>query len=135
MWRAAIRRRPALLAALAVFVAGALLMGLTHHQASLPLPRAKAVAAALRSPRAQRALHRNAWNRVTVYAVDNHLDRVTFLEGGQVVEEVAIRPDGRIAEAVNFKALAVPYGDWIAYLPGVLVFLAALFVLVTAVAP
>lgn len=135
MRRAVIRRRPALLAALVAFAAGGAAMALTHHQPPLPVPRAQAVATALRSPRVKTALSRTPWNRVTVYAVDNQLDRVTFLDGQQSIEEVAVRRDGTVVEALDFRGLPVPYGNWIAFLPGVLVLLSALFVLVTAVVP
>lgn len=135
MLGAAIRRRPALLAALLVFIVGGLAMGLTHHGQPLSVPRGRAIAFALKSPRVHRALERNRWNQVTVYGVDDQLVRVTFLNGGRAVEEVAVRRGGRVVETLDFAALGVPYGDWIAYIPGVLVLLAALFVLVTAVAP
>ena len=135
MLRGSIRRRPALAAALLVFVLGALGMGLTRHTVRPPLPRAQAVAVALKSARVDRVLRRHRWDRIEVSAVDDQLDRVTFLQGGQVVAEVAVKRDHSIVEALDFQALAVPYGDWIAYEPAVLVLLGALFVLATAVGP
>jgi hypothetical protein len=132
---AAFRRRPSLLAALVVFIAGGLALGLTHHGQPLPVPRARAIAIALKNPRVHTALQRNHWNQVTVYGVDDQLVRVTFLNGSQAVDEVAVKRGGRVVGTLDFAALRVPYGDWIAYIPGVLVLLSALFVLVTAVAP
>jgi hypothetical protein len=131
----AIRRRPALIAALVAFVAGTLALGLAHHSTPLPLPRAKAVAVALRSPRVQSVFRRVHWDRVEVDAVDRQLERLTFFQGSQSVAEVAVKPNHSVAEVLDFKVLAVPYGDWIAYEPAVLILLAALFVLVTAVGP
>jgi Glycosyltransferase family 87 len=135
MLGAAIRRRFALLSALVVFVAGALALTATHHTQPLPVPRAQAIAAAVHSPRVREALTRVRWDRIEVDAVDNQLERVVFLDGDREVGEVAVNRHHRIVEALNFTALQVPYGDWIAYEPGVLVLLAALFVLASAVAP
>jgi Glycosyltransferase family 87 len=132
---AAIRRRFALLAALAVFVIGGVALGLTHHQLPLPLPRAQAIAVALHNPRVHRQLSINHWNRIEVDSVDDHLERVTFLAGSQVVEEVAVNRDRTLVERLDFNAPRVPYGNWIAYEPGVLLLLAALFMLATAVTP
>jgi hypothetical protein len=131
----AIRRRPALIAALAVFVAGGLGLALTRHSTPLPLPRAQAVAVALRSPRVQRVFRRVHWDRVEADAVDHQLERLSFFQGSQSVAEVAVKRNHSIVEVLDFKVLNVPYGDWIAYEPAVLILLAALFVLVTAVGP
>src|SRR5690242_14468470 len=95
---AAIRRRFALLAAMAVFVVAGLALAFTHHERPLPLPRAQAIAAALHNPRVHRLLAVTRWNRAEVDAVDNQLERVTFLEGDQVVEEVAVRRDRTVVE-------------------------------------
>jgi glycosyl transferase family 87 len=132
---AAIRRRPAVLAALVAFVVGALVLGLTQHSTPLPIPRGQAIAVALKSPRVHRVLRKVRWDRVEADAVDRQLERLTFYEGSQAEAEVAIRRNGTVVEVLDFKVLAVPYGDRIAYEPGVLVFLAALFILMTAVSP
>jgi hypothetical protein len=132
---AAMRRRPALIAALAVLVAGALALAALQHSQPLPLPRAQAIAVALQSPRAHRILRKVRWDHIEADAVDSHLERLTFYEGGQAVAEVAVRRDRTVVEVLDFKALNVPYGDWIAYQPAALVVLAALFVLVAGVGP
>src|SRR5438067_282918 len=101
MWGAAIRRRPALSCALAVFVAGSLVLGLTQHSTPLPLPRAKAVAVALKSQRVHRVIRRVHWNRVEVDAVDRQLERITFFQGGRAEAEVALKGNGSIVEVLD----------------------------------
>ena len=131
----AIRRRPALAAALAVFAAGAVLLGLTQHATPLPLARGRAIQAALHSPLSARVLAGTRFTTVSVTALDSRLDRVSFFDGGQVVAQVAVRRDGVVTHGEGFSARSVPYGDWIAYQPAVLIGLAALFVLMAGVAP
>lgn len=131
----AIRRRPALSAALALFVAGAVALGLTHHTTPLPLPRAQAIQAAIHSPLAYRVLAGNRFTNLSVTPLDSGLDRVSFFDGGQIVGQVAVRRDGVVTQAESFTTRRVPYGDWIAFQPALLIGLAALFVLMTGVAP
>lgn len=130
-----IRRRRVLASAIAVGLLGACGLSLIDHAHRLPLPRHQAIAAALRSDVIHRALAGVRWDSAEVDAVDPRLERVTFLEGGQVLGEVAVRPDGTIQQGINFRHLAVPYGDWISYQPAILIGLAALFALITGVAP
>jgi hypothetical protein len=132
---AALKRRPALTAAIAVFALAALFLGLTRHPSQPPLPRQAAIHAALQRPWVHQALAGTRWDRVVVDGLDSQLDRVSFFRGGQVLAQVALRRNGTIAQAIDFKHLAVPYGDWIAYQPGLLIGLAALFVLLAGVAP
>jgi hypothetical protein len=135
MGTAAIRRKPALAAALTVFVAGVLALGLTQHAPSLPLAKGKAIQAALRSRMTEEVLVGTRWTRITVTPLDSSLDRVSFSDGGQIVAQVAVRRDGVVTQGEGFSHSAVPYGDWIAYQPAMLIGLAALFVLIAGVAP
>jgi hypothetical protein len=130
-----LRRRPALVAAVAVFVIAAAGLSATRHSPTLPLHRSAAIHDALHSHWVRHALARAHWDSVVVDAIDNRLERVAFYNGGRIVAQVALRHDGSLAQAIDFKALAVPYGDWIAFYPPLLVVLAALFVLVAGVAP
>lgn len=134
MRTAAIRRRPALVAALAVFAVGALALGLAQHPTPLPLARGKAIQAARHSPFGRRAL-RSDWTSISVTPIDSHMDRVSFFEGRRALAQVAVNRQGEVVQAIDFRGLSVPYGAWIAYLPGMLIGLSALFVLMAGVAP
>ncbi len=129
------RRAPALAAALAVIAFGAPALMLIHHAAPLALPRARAITDAVSDVRSQPALAGVHWDTVTVGAVDGQLDRVSFFEHDQIVAEIAVRRGGQIVQGANFQRRAIPYGNWLAYEPGVLAALAALFVLVAGVSP
>jgi hypothetical protein len=129
------KRRPALIVALAVFVAAGVGAELTHGQASLPLPSRIAIRDALRDSRTATDLRNVRWTRVTTSPVDRQLERVSFYAGPRIVAEVAVRSDGTVAQAVDFKRLRVPYGDWLAYEPALLLALSVMFVLMAGVAP
>lgn len=135
MWTGVIRRRPALITALGVFLAGALALALTQHSTPLPLPRAQAVRAAIQSPLTRQVLTGVRFTDIGVTPLDSNLDRVSFYNSGQIVAQVAIRRDGLVTQSEGFSDRSVPYGDWIAYQPAVLIGLAALFVLMAGVAP
>ena len=132
---AATRRVPAWLIALGVIALAAPVLMLTHHPPRQALPRAQAITAALRDPATRLQLAGARWDVVTVGAIDDDLVRVSFFSHGQIIAEVALRADGRVVAGTDFRRATVPYGDWIAYEPGVLAGLAALFVLVAGVAP
>ncbi len=132
---AAIRRRPALITAVAVFVAGALVLGLTQNSAPLPVPRGQAIRAALKSPLTREVLTGTHFNSVAVTSLDSGLDRVSFFDSGRIIAQVAVRRDGAVTQSEGFSDRPVPYGDWIAYQPALLIGLAALFVLMAGVAP
>jgi hypothetical protein len=132
---ARLRRRPALVAALAVFVIAAVGLGATHQSPALILPRNVALRDALHHHWVRHALRRSHWDSVFVDAIDSRLERVAFFDGGRIVAQVALRSDGSIAQRIDFKGLRVPYGDWIAFEPALLIILSGLFVLVAGVAP
>jgi hypothetical protein len=130
-----LRRRPALLVAVAVFLIGALTLEVTQRDPPLPLPRVQAIGAALGSPETAKSLLGVRWNTASVTRLDANFDRVSFFEGGQIVAQVAVRRDGVVTQGESFTARSVPYGDWIAYEPALLIGLSALFVLMAGVAP
>jgi hypothetical protein len=132
---AALRRAPALLIALAVIAVAAPVLTLMHDAPRQALPRADAIAAALNDPASRRQMAGASWDAVTVGAIDSDLVRVSFFSRDQIVAEVAVKGDGRVVAGADFRRAAVPYGNWVAYEPAVLVGLAALFVLVAGVAP
>ena len=129
------RRTPALVAVLVVFVLVAPALTVAHHTAPLALPRARAIAAAVRDVRSQSAFAGVRWDTVTVGAVDGQLDRVSFFAHDRIVAEIAVNRDGAIVEGANFDRAAIPYGNWLAYQPGVLIGLGAMFVLFAGVVP
>jgi hypothetical protein len=135
MGTAAIRRWPALAAALAVFAVGALALFLTQHSTPLALAKSRAIAVALHSPVAYHVLAGTRFTSVTVTGLDSNLDRVSFFDGAQIVAQLAVNRHGVVTHGEGFSAAAVPYGDWIAYQPAVLIGLGALFLLVAGVAP
>ena len=133
--RLSIARRPALLVALLVFAVVAVAAGYFQHEARLALPRRAAISAALRSPLTARALSGAHWSSLTVSPVDQRLTRVSFFQGGQIVAQVGVNRTGKVLLQEGFAHRAIPYGDWIAYQPGLLIGLALLFVLLAGVAP
>jgi hypothetical protein len=130
-----VRRAPALVVALTVLVAAGLGLTLTHHAPRAPLPARVAVRDALRDPLTQRAVTGAAWTRATASPVDSTLERVSFFSGGRIVAQVAVNRDGTVSQMVDFTRRSVPYGNWVAYAPGVLLSLSVLFVLMAGVAP
>jgi hypothetical protein len=132
---AAVRCRPALSGALVVFVVGVLALGLTQRTTPLPLARGRAIQAVEHSPLAARILAGSRFTSVSVTPLDSDLDRVSFFDHGQIVAQAAVRRDGVVTHGEGFSARSVPYGDWIAYQPAVLIGLAALFALMAGVAP
>lgn len=130
-------RRPvsAWLIALAVFACGAVALTLTHRTAPLPVGKGPAVRAALANPYMRSRLRTGDFDRVVVDRVDGRHDRVSFYLGGRIQAEVEVESAAASSSAIDFRLLPVPYGNVLAYLPEVISGLAAIFVLMTAVAP
>ncbi len=124
---------------LAVGVLVALFCGValtvTHHKTPMAVAPRVAIRAVLRNPGAVQARAGSHWNRITVTAIDNTLVHVSFLAHGQLVADAAVNRAGKVLSPTNDRLIRVPYGNWIAYEPALLVALCALFVLMTAVAP
>ncbi len=135
---------PVLAAGLAAaLVAGVALM-MTHHALRPAVQPAVAVRAALHDASTKRALAGSGWTSVQTESLGNVLERVAFFARGQIVADVVVQqvpaPKGRpsgaeVVDGVDARHVRVPYGNWLAYHPALLAGLAALFVLMTAVAP
>ena len=123
-----------LIAGVAVAVVAGLILTVTHRQPRPAVAPRTAIRAALRDPTTARVLRHAHWNRITVGALDDQLDQVTFFAGGRLVETVAVDRSLRVQPGRD-GSQPVPYGDWIAYEPAVLALLSALFVLVAGVTP
>jgi hypothetical protein len=130
-----IRRRPALVAMILVFAGAAAMLALIQHQAALALPRQAAIRDAVESPVTTRALAGAPWDHLTVTGLDQRLARVSFFDHGRIVAQVAVTRGGSVVGGEGFVNRRVPYGDWIAYQPGLLIGLALLFALLAGVAP
>ncbi len=132
---AAGRRGPLWLVAVAVTLAAAVPLTLNHQVPRQAIGTARAVAAVRADPTLApvRADLRRA--SVDVGAIDSRTTRVSFTDGGQIVAEGVVAANGRVLAAVPYTKVPVPYGNWIAYEPAVLIGLGALFLLATASLP
>ena len=110
-------------------------MAVTHRDSRMVVPPRVAIAAALRDPAMAQARAGADWNRITVTAIDGNLEHVSFLAHGQLVAEAAVNRAVDVLSPTNDRLIRVPYGNWIAYEPALLVALCALFVLMSGVAP
>jgi hypothetical protein len=118
-----------------VFVLAGAALTIAHHASATPLPRAAAISDALRAPAVTRALAGSHWSSASVTPLGGSLERVTFSAESRTVLEAAVRRNGTVDGIEAFARHGVPYGDWIAYEPGALGGLSALFVLMTGVLP
>jgi hypothetical protein len=125
---------PLVAGVLVALVAGAVLT-VGHHDARMAVAPRVAIAAAMRDPAVARARAGSHWNQITATAIDNTLVHVSFLAHGQLVAEAAVNRYGQVLSQLNDRSMRVPYGDWIAYEPALLVGWCALFLLMSAVAP
>jgi hypothetical protein len=126
-------RLPLVVGIVVALVAGGLLTGM-HHTARLIVSPRVAINAALHGPEASQVLPHVHWDRVAVTPIDTQLEHVSFLSHGQLVAEAAIDPAGHVASE-KIDTEPVPYGNWVAYEPIVLVGLSLLFVLMAGVTP
>jgi hypothetical protein len=108
---------------------------LMHRAPRAPMPAARAMQLAVRDPLTAKIIRGLRYDRVTATPVDSQVERVSFFSGPRIVAEVAVRRDGMVWQGVDFTKRVVPYGDWLAYQPAVLLLLGALFVLLTGVTP
>jgi hypothetical protein len=132
---ARVRRAPALSVALAVMIVATVGLTLLHASPRPSVAPAAAIHDALRSPVVRRALARSGWNSAHGTSLDGHLELVTFQSHGRVVVQALVRSSGSVDQVIDFLGMKVPYGDWVAYQPVMLIGLALLFVLMTAVMP
>jgi Glycosyltransferase family 87 len=132
----AVRSRHAPLAAgILVAALAAIALTATHHAPRPVIPAHRAIQIALRDAKTRAALSGSHWTRARAERLDAATERVAFFTGSRIVAEVALKRDGTVLAGVNDRALRVPYGDWIAYQPALLVGLCALFVLMAGVSP
>jgi hypothetical protein len=123
------------LVALAVAAIAATALSLTRHPLHASMSAGAAVRTAMSNPGLRGALSGTHWDRVTVSPVDDRIERVSFFGGGRILAEVSVARGGKVLQVGAFARQRVPYGNWLAYQPAVLIGLSALFVLSTAVAP
>jgi hypothetical protein len=118
-----------------VALLAALGLTITHHSPRLVIPAPRAIRIALHDARTRQALAGSHWTSARADPLDAHTERVSFFAGTQLVAEDALDRNGTVMAGVDDRALKVPYGDWLAYQPALLVGLCALFVLMTGVTP
>jgi hypothetical protein len=117
-----------------VFVVAAIGLGL-GHRASVPAMSRVAAERALRhDPQTAPVVAQAHWSRADVVAIDAGSVHVSLLRGNRLVFSAAVRTDGTVQAWVDART-RVPYGSMIAYRPLLLLGLAAIFILMTAVAP
>ncbi len=142
------RMRPRGFAVLAAGLVAALVAGIalitTHHPPRPAVAPAVAIRAALRDTTTKRDLAGSNWTSVQTESLGSVLESVSFFARGQLVANVLVQQvpasAGRVSEpevvsGVNERHQQVPYGNWLAYQPALLVALCAVFVLMTAVTP
>jgi len=129
------RRVSPLVAGAVVAAIAALVLTLMQHQPVAPITPPKAVRAALRAPHVAQMLAGSHWNHAVAGPIDPGLEQVNFYAGDQILAAVALRAGLTETQAINYRQMPVPYGDWIAYQPAVLAALSALFVLMAGVTP
>jgi hypothetical protein len=132
---ASARRLSVIAVALGVLLLAGAALTVAHRAPALAVPAPVAVHTAVSNPVAAKVLRKVSYDHVNVSPVDSHMDRVSFFAGPRIAAEVAVGPGGVVQQAVDFTRLRVPYGNWLAYEPGMLVGLGALFVLMAGVAP
>jgi hypothetical protein len=121
--------------ALIVLAGASLSLSAAHHEPRQPLPAKTAIADALRSPQVRQGLAGVRWSMAQASGVDGQDERVSFYAGSRMVLDALVRADGTVPSVGTFTHGGVPYGDWIAYEPSVLVVLSAVFVLMVGVVP
>ena len=128
-------RRRLWVIALAVTLAAAIPLTLARHTPRQAISSARAIAAVRADPVLAPVRVELRRASVDVGAIDSRLTRVTFMHRGQIVAEAVVAASGLVLHAVPHTQVPVPYGNWIAYQPAVLIGLTALFLLATASLP
>jgi Glycosyltransferase family 87 len=130
----ALSRTPILAGLVVAALTGLALIAIHRTPRPVVAPRV-AIRAALANPGTARALAVSDWNRVSASPLDGELERVDFWNKSQIQVEVAVNTHREVVQEQNFSGERVPYGDWLAYQPALLIGLSVLFLLVTAVVP
>ena len=126
---------PPFVAGIAAALVAGVVLTVTHHAPRSVVPPRVAIRAALHDPQTKRLLAGSRWNRITVDSLDDQIEHVTFFDGGRLVLSDTVHRGLIVTLGQNGRAETVPYGDWIAYEPAVLVALSAIFALMTCVSP
>jgi len=129
------RRRTAIVAGLVVTALAGLALTALHRTPRPAVPPRVAIHAALANPGTAQALAGSHWNRVSASPLDGELERVDFWDSSQIQVGVAVDAHRQVVQEQNFSHEPVPYGDWLAYQPALLIGLSILFLLVTVVLP
>jgi Glycosyltransferase family 87 len=129
------KRFTPLLAGVVVALVAGTALTVVHGAPRPVVPAPAAIAASRADPVVERALLGSGWNRVSVSPLDRSLERVAFWKGSQVVVEVAVNAHRQVVQEQDFSRAKVPYGDWLAYQPALLIGLSLVFGLVTLVTP
>jgi glycosyl transferase family 87 len=126
----------AMLAAVAVFcVALALLVVARDDSSGERLSNGRALAAALADPETRAYLERTGYTRDRVTPLDDRLVRVSFFDGGRIVLETAVAPDGTVPHRILYRPGYVRSGSETAQRSWVLLLLCSVFALVTMTVP
>lgn len=120
---------------LSVTLVAGFVLSIGRHAPRPPVAPRLAIRAALRDPQVARDLRGSHWNRVSASPLDAQLERVSFWGGSRIDLQVAMDRTGKVVQEGDYRTERVPYGDWIAYQPFVLVGLSVLFLLMTLVSP
>jgi hypothetical protein len=115
-------------------VIAGVLFALRAH-AALALSRAAAIADATHARVIIRALRGAGRWTAQVVALDHRTVLVSFSSHGRLVAEAMLQPHGQLRQAIDFPAMRVPYGDWIAYRPAALLGAALVFAAAAGVLP
>src|SRR5947209_5962625 len=115
-----LRRPPAWVAALAVFVVSGAALSALHHTPRLLLPKASAVSAVAHDSQSAATLRHDGWDHASVEPLDTELERVSFYKGPQIQFQAALSASGKVVHTYAFAGRPVPYGNPIAYEPGML---------------
>ena len=129
------RLRTPLAVGVAVAMLCAVALTAAHHTPKPAVNSAAAVRAAEHDGQVERALAGVRAYTVKVTGLDSRLERVSFWADGRIIAEAAVQPGAHVLQGVDDRSMRVPYGDWIAYRPALLVALSALFLAMTLVRP
>src|SRR5207247_4169053 len=117
-------------------VALALLVAARGDQSSgVRLSSEHALAAALANPDVRADLRQSGYTRHRVTPLDDRLVRVSFFNGGRIVLEAAVAPDGTVPQRIVYRPGYVRSGSETAQRPWMLLLLCAGFALATMTVP
>jgi hypothetical protein len=122
-------------AGVVIAILAAIVLTAMRAEPRSPVSPRVAIRVAVGDPATSRALAGSGWNHVSASPLDDRLERVSFWTGGQIVSQAAVNGRDQVVRVENFRAERVPYGNWIAYQPALLIGLAVLFLAVTLVTP